>query len=364
MNQDKETIESVYPTDYEQHNSKAMAIESYSRGGGDFLQKHVEYSKDQNVVEIQPIIGQLKHGLAVQSKKAVSNFTSEYLHSDVLVRDAPTKKNRRTPPKNNTLKQLIPACSQPARILVADDNLLVRTCLMNLLDRWGMSYKLCDNGLSAWQALQEHEFDLLLIDLQMPGMDGHQLVAQLRNTPTNANAHLPIVALAGTDNINAKAQMFEAGTNAFLAKPFCPQELNKTMLRFLGLSSNQKNSLLSEPIDEHLLFELYEDDYEHRYLMFDIFLRNTPSALATISHAVSTDNVSLLKREVHKVKPTFAMVGLQKAGLLAESIEDQLQETGQLSLRLRKEVGHFKQSVQKALELVRVEQQSIAKSLK
>lgn len=346
-----------------------MAFERHSTIAGDiFLQKDATHLSEE-VIDNEPSSAQtgVDH-LAVIFKASKPATTTEYLHSDgnLLVDKtvATSSSVFRKGEKDQFILDLVAPCEGPARVLVADDNLLVRVCLMNLLEQWGMNYRICANGTEAWKALQEETFDLLLIDLQMPGMDGHEVVEQLRAKNSCSNARVPIVALAGTDSLAAKTRMFDAGTNEFLTKPFCPEELNRTLVKYLKILPYQRTQLYSDIIDQHQLFHLYEDDYEHMYNMFSLFLKNTPVALNRMEKAMQLDDIEGLEREVHKVKPTFAMVGLQRIGQLAEHLEVQIQQVGQLSTTIKSDIRHFRKSVKEGLEVVLKEQQSITNYLK
>ncbi|MEL7220453.1 MAG: response regulator [Bacteroidota bacterium] len=265
---------------------------------------------------------------------------------------------------HDTMHEFFPSCDGPARVLVADDNLLVRVCLMNLLEQWGMNFHICSNGEEAWSALKESSFDLVLIDLQMPGLDGHEVVELLRASNKSDNQRIPVVALAGTDSQAAKARMFEAGANEFLSKPFCPEELNLTLNKHLKLSAHQQANLYVDLIDQEQINTLYEDDYEHMDYMFNLFVKNTSVSLSSIERAIDADDLIGLQREVHKVKPTFSMVGLKKVGQLAERIENQLEGVSQLSTVLKTDLRRFRSSVKEGVQLVIKKQQSISNYLK
>jgi CheY-like chemotaxis protein/HPt (histidine-containing phosphotransfer) domain-containing protein len=264
----------------------------------------------------------------------------------------------------SNIQTQIPACNSPVRILVADDNLLVRTCMMNLLDQWKMNYAICKNGQQAWQLLHQEVFDLVLIDLQMPVMDGHEVVARLRAATDNPNQHIPMIALAGSEDAAAKERMFTAGINAYLTKPFQPGILFQTINNYTAVPDHLQTHLFADMLDPQVLHDLYADDYEQLDLMFHLFLHHTPNSLQAMTAALHQQDWIALEQEVHKIKPTFAMVGMQKITEMAGKLEETLNCAGHLSKTAGVEFLQFKGAIQEALNAVLLKKELIQNFLK
>lgn len=143
------------------------------------------------------------------------------------------------------------------RVLVADDNILVRTCLLALLERWKVTFTICDNGRTAWEALQEDKYDLVLIDLQMPFMDGHEVVERLRSSTNNQNRLIPVVAMTASTEVQDYHQIMEAGANDYLNKPLQAEELFRTITRQVKLPEYVQTQLFTDYLDYQALFDLY-----------------------------------------------------------------------------------------------------------
>lgn len=345
-----------------------MTLESNSVTQGEvFLPKDANCISEGSVEDHQSASYSLSAvtQFAVVSDDEVSVKPSFHVGTDLLKKQSVVKAPATSKDSmGQAIYDLLSPCEGPARVLVADDNLLVRVCLMNLLEQWGMTFQICSNGQEAWDALEESSFDLVLIDLQMPGLDGHEVVERLRSADLCSNNNIPVIALAGTDSHNAKERMFEAGADEFLSKPFCPGELNLILNKHLKLAGHQQAGLYVDLIDQQQLHSLYEDDYEHMNYMFSLFVKNTSLSLSSIERAIHSADLIGLQREVHKVKPTFSMVGLKKIGHLAEKIENQLQGVSQLSASLKTDLGRFRTSVKEGVQLVIKKQQSISNYLK
>ena len=118
------------------------------------------------------------------------------------------------------------------RILITDDNMFNREVLAELLSTLGVEVKTAENGRAAIKMIDENEFDLILMDIQMPDIDGLEATGIIRSKP--GFAELPIIAItARTQAIDIK-QCFEAGMNDYLSKPVNIGEIQQKILRWTG----------------------------------------------------------------------------------------------------------------------------------
>lgn len=119
-------------------------------------------------------------------------------------------------------------------ILIVDDSASVRKLIELTLRREGYTLVMVDSGLAALAALAENEPDLLLLDLMLVALDGFQLCAAIRKHPRYTD--LPIVMLTGREGEADRQAGFDAGVNAYLTKPFRPEDLLAAVRLHLGLS--------------------------------------------------------------------------------------------------------------------------------
>jgi PAS domain S-box-containing protein len=108
--------------------------------------------------------------------------------------------------------------STPRRILVVEDNAVNRVVIGRTLERLGHKVELVSNGESAVRLVQEIQFDLLFMDVNMPGLDGLEATRHIRSLPT-PEANIPIVALTASAMMNDRRECLAAGMNDFLSKP-------------------------------------------------------------------------------------------------------------------------------------------------
>ena len=135
------------------------------------------------------------------------------------------------------------------RILVAEDNLVNLQLATRLLEKRGHRVAVAGNGREALDAIEKEDFDLVLMDVQMPEMDGLEATTLLRKREKASGAHLPVVALTAHAMKGDKERCIAAGMDDYLSKPIRPQELDDLLCRYLPSQSLQHSThRLLEPV--------------------------------------------------------------------------------------------------------------------
>ena len=116
------------------------------------------------------------------------------------------------------------------KILVAEDSPIIRTLISKLLARMGFAADLVCNGADALEAVQKQRYDVVLMDMQMPVMDGISATREIRCLP-GPERDVPIIALTANALLGERESCLAAGMNAFLTKPIQPNALRTTILR-------------------------------------------------------------------------------------------------------------------------------------
>jgi CheY-like chemotaxis protein len=115
------------------------------------------------------------------------------------------------------------------RILLAEDSVLNQKLALALLDRQGHAVTVAGNGKRAVEAVSRDSFDLILMDVSMPEMDGLEATAAIRDMQRAGGLHTPIIAMTAHALVGDRERCLEAGMDAYVAKPIRPQELYRTL---------------------------------------------------------------------------------------------------------------------------------------
>lgn len=111
------------------------------------------------------------------------------------------------------------------KVLIVDDNLMNRMVLEKFLKKWGINYTSTSNGIDALEEAHKNDFDLMLLDLQMPGIDGYEVARRIRED--EELSRLPIIAISADNISNVYHKVVAVGMNDFVTKPFDPEELHQ-----------------------------------------------------------------------------------------------------------------------------------------
>lgn len=131
---------------------------------------------------------------------------------------------RRPAAATETLAPLLPAV-RPLNILFAEDNQFNQRLGLGILRKQGHAVQVANHGGEALQALDQTAFDLLLLDVQMPEVDGFEVVARIREAERGTDRHLPIIAMTAHAMQGDRERCLEAGMDEYLAKPILAREL-------------------------------------------------------------------------------------------------------------------------------------------
>jgi CheY-like chemotaxis protein len=127
----------------------------------------------------------------------------------------------------------VPEHGQSWHVLVAEDNVVNQKLVARLLEKWGHTVGLASTGTEVLRALDREPFDLVLMDVQMPDMDGLQATAAIRAQEHMTGTHVPIIALTAYVMPGDEAQCLAAGMDAYVTKPIRPADLRTALQRVM-----------------------------------------------------------------------------------------------------------------------------------
>jgi two-component system sensor histidine kinase/response regulator len=139
--------------------------------------------------------------------------------------------------------------SASLRVLLAEDNAVNQRLATRLLEKRGHSVVVAGDGREALAAIAKESFDLVLMDVQMPEMDGFEATAAIREKEKSSGVYLPIVALTAHAMKGDREKCLAGGMDGYLTKPIRPQELDEVLQQYLPLrktAASPQEKILSE----------------------------------------------------------------------------------------------------------------------
>ena len=210
----------------------------------------------------------------------------------------------------------------PLHVLVAEDNPFNQMVVEDLLHRHGHTVRVVGDGRAALAALEQEEFDALLLDVHMPELDGFQVVAARRRRERGTGRRLPIVALTARLGDGERERCLEAGMDDYLAKPIRAADLLAALRRVLsgGGDSRQVRQDAAGPkelLDSSTLLAACGGDAELLNKMCRYFQAQAPDRLAEVSEALKDRNASRLREAAHKLGGMVSAFSAPAAGAAA-----------------------------------------------
>lgn len=206
------------------------------------------------------------------------------------------------------------------KVLVVEDIVLNQLLMKTVLDEFGFERVVAENGKIAIQMLEKELFDIVLMDLQMPEMNGFEATEYIRNT---LHSNVPIIALTAdvtTVDIN---KCKEVGMNDYLSKPIDERLLYNKIIGLVKKPTfiegfTQHKFLGSRPISAAKYINLQtlaQKTKENKLLMIEmieIYLEQTPHLIKTMKQSLFDRDWLLLKSALHKIIPSFSIMGIDK----------------------------------------------------
>jgi two-component system, sensor histidine kinase and response regulator len=200
-------------------------------------------------------------------------------------------------------------------ILLAEDNIVNQRVAIRQLENLGYHADAVANGREALEALSRIPYDLVLMDCQMPEMDGYEATTELRRRE-GGSKHTPIVAMTASALQADRAKCISAGMDDFVSKPVKSEELRKVLEKFLGASHKSppaepsKLPELPVPVDMERLYLAMGDEPEELADILGIYLTQMSSNLQRLHKAISCDDAHEVDLVAHNSAGVSANCGI------------------------------------------------------
>jgi len=213
-------------------------------------------------------------------------------------------------------------------VLIVEDNELNRFLALTILKKWRANTYIAENGEEAVEVVRTQPIDLVLMDIQMPVMDGVAAAIAIRH---ELKSNVPIIALTANALESEKEKCWQSGMNDYITKPYNPDVLLEK-INLLTQDISLLESTSAEEISLDHLHELMNGSKEQMIRMTKVFLDQIEKHFSELKKALLDNDVDLIKDTTHQLKSSFKLFGLHKTGVLLERIEQKAKSTNRQDL--------------------------------
>ena len=227
-------------------------------------------------------------------------------------------------------------------ILLVDDNKTNQLLGKTRLERWGCTVDLANNGIEGVKKTQQKLYDVILMDIQMPIMDGYEATKIIKNDISEQVSKIPVIAMTAYTSKNDIKRAINAGMDDYIFKPFKPAEVYKLLKKY-GKINEENNDKDPENIEKQIKSksEKYTDlkfireetmnESSILALLIESFINDIDEFLEILDKGFKSKNWKLLHEATHKIKPSIRMFGISKLDQVIHDLVNRFREKKQLN---------------------------------
>ncbi len=215
-----------------------------------------------------------------------------------------------------TADPILPSNFEKLRVLVAEDNQINQNLISHLFDEWQLDFDLASNGRHAIEMMQQNNYDLILMDIQMPEMDGYTTAQEIRS---RLKSNIPIIAMTAHALAGEKEKCLSYGMNDYISKPIREALLHKLIKKYAEVNlpdnENIKPSYKTEQyqyINLQYMKEISGGNKEYEKTVTDQFIEMVNEEILAIEKAWQDHHISEIKQLAHNMKTTISIMGLDQ----------------------------------------------------
>ena len=202
-----------------------------------------------------------------------------------------------------------PVTQRPLKILLAEDNRVNQTVAVAMLSKRGHRVEVAQNGQDALRLLEDDVYDLVLMDVQMPEMDGLEATRRIRAGEEETGGRVPIIAMTAHAMAGDRERCLEAGMDDYVSKPIDPTALFDAIGRVISGASDTGSVAT---FDRGTALHHVGGDPAILKQLIGMFLEQGPERMDRVTGALSARDDQVLEREAHALKGTAATLGMGK----------------------------------------------------
>jgi PAS domain S-box-containing protein len=222
------------------------------------------------------------------------------------------------------------------KVLYVEDVIPNQFLMEGLCDTWHIELDTALNGLEALEKVRQQHYDLILMDIQMPGMDGFETAREIRNLRDPHYNHIPILALSASISDRTRLRIRENGMDDYIAKPIIPQDLHQKLSHYSKVLSSTgggasesreaaaeaQETVSPDQPDFSQLYDLYISDKEGYVTILQQILKLSQESALTIKQALESGQEERFRSSGHKIMSYVRLMKLHKLRELLENIKD------------------------------------------
>ncbi len=320
----KNKLKNIFESFYQVHKPGKNKIEGTGLG----------LSISKQLIELQGGV------LKAESKPGVGStfdFSITYTKSDFRSTEI-NRKNTTMSENNHNLSGV--------KVLIVEDNKMNQFFIKQLFSNWHIDAHIADNGMIALEKLKNFTYDLILMDMHMPVMDGPETTEIIRNSNDDKTNKIPIIACSADVFPESKKKAIESGMNFYLTKPLSEQALEEVLLSILSKNVQDDTTIfvstdntdkptsleVKKFCDLSFLKKTFDNDIEIIQGVLQIFIEETPKDYQKLKHAIEEKNWDIAQETAHKLKSSFKTIGLKNETDILQKIEYSSKERLEFSL--------------------------------
>lgn len=213
------------------------------------------------------------------------------------------------------------------KVLLAEDNSMNQILAKKILNKWNLQLDIAANGKIAVEMLEKYEYDIVLMDMHMPEMDGYQATKYIRDKMSGPKSLIPIIAVTANAIMGEEEKCLAAGMNSYISKPLNKRKLYEKMQELVGKNKTiHMEEIKAQPhesryTDLTYLIELAEGSNEFMIDMITSFISDMPQTLHNIDNAFAEKKWPELKVIAHTMKSTADFMGIHSIKETVRTIE-------------------------------------------
>jgi len=245
-----------------------------------------------------------------------------------------------TIPENTVKKGAESVTAKPLKgrkinILVAEDTPLNQKLVKKIVQKWDYDMDLASNGKEAITLLEKNTYDIILMDIQMPEMDGYTASTIIRGLQDERKKNIPIIALTAHASNDEARKCLALGMNAYVSKPFDSNVLLNTIIQLVNKTDLSETTQIYGEIEKSE--QLYDLTYINEHAsgdtdflidMISTCLHDTPPLLEQLKSDINANDYGKIKVTSHSMKGLFLTLGMNEAARLLKEIETMAQNNG------------------------------------